>query len=150
MWGTTQLKAIEFGNVTHEILAFVKTAHDIPLALMKAVENGLIVLSQKPEMEQTLREVIAHPELEMFFAEGNTIFNEQTILRQGRETIKPDRVVVNASGQAFLLDYKTGKHLDKYEKQLSNYQFALEEMGLQVAKKTLVYIGEDINVINLP
>jgi ATP-dependent exoDNAse (exonuclease V) beta subunit len=150
MWGTTQLKAIEFGNVTHEILAFVKTAHDIPLALMKAVENGLIVLSQKPEMEQTLREVIAHPELEMFFAEGNTIFNEQTILRQGRETIKPDRVVVNASAQAFLLDYKTGKHLDKYEKQLSNYQFALEEMGLQVAKKTLVYIGEDINVINLP
>ena len=32
MWGTDQLKAIEFGNVMHEILSFVHTADDIDLA----------------------------------------------------------------------------------------------------------------------
>jgi hypothetical protein len=41
MWGSTQQKAIEFGNVTHEVLS-VKTRHDIDTALTKAIENGLI------------------------------------------------------------------------------------------------------------
>ena len=40
-------------------------------------------------------------------------------------------------------------HQRKYEAQLGSYQTALEEMGLEVLKKTLVYIGETINVIHL-
>ena len=148
MWGSTQLQAIEFGNVTHEILSYIKTENDIPIAIMKAIENGLIIHSQKDEVEKTLRDVIFHPDLNIFFAEGNTIFNEQSIIAPQTANIKPDRVAVR-DGKAYLLDYKTGVHLDKYAKQLQGYQNALQAMGLQVAKKTLVYIGEDIEVINL-
>ena len=128
MWGTKQLKAIEFGNVMHEILSFVKTAHDIPLAIMKAIENGLIVHSQSEDVEAILKEVISHPQLADFFAEGMAIFGEQSIIANGLATIKPDRVAVK-DGKAWLLDYKTGTHLPKYEKQLSDYQKALEAMG---------------------
>lgn len=148
MWGTTRLKAIEFGNVMHEILSFVKTEHDIPVALVKAVEDGLIVRSQQEEVEKTLRAVIFHPELNIFFAEDNIIYNEQSIIRHDVQTIKPDRVAVKGN-TALLLDYKTGTHQAKYEVQLASYQLALEEMGLKVIKKTLVYIGETINVVNL-
>jgi ATP-dependent exoDNAse (exonuclease V) beta subunit len=148
MWGTTRLKAIEFGNVMHEILSFVKTEHDIPVALVRAVEDGLIVRSQQEEVEKTLRAIIFHPELNIFFAEDNLIYNEQSIIRHEVQTIKPDRVAVK-DGNALLLDYKTGTHQAKYEAQLASYQLALEEMGLKVIKKTLVYIGEDINVVNL-
>jgi len=148
MWGSTQLQAIEFGNVTHEILSFIKTENDIPIAIMKAIENGLIVHSQKDEVEKTLKAVIFHPDLNIFFAEGNTIFNEQSIIAPQTANIKPDRVAVR-DGKAYLLDYKTGAHMDKYARQLQGYQNALQAMGLQVAKKTLVYIGEDIEVINL-
>lgn len=148
MWGTTRLKAIEFGNVMHEILSFVKTEHDIPVALVRAVEDGLIVRSQQEEVEKTLRAIIFHPELNVFFAEDNLIYNEHSIIRHEVQTIKPDRVAVKG-GNALLLDYKTGTHQAKYEAQLASYQLALEEMGLNVIKKTLVYIGEDINVVNL-
>jgi hypothetical protein len=47
------------------------------------------------------------------------------------------------------LDYKTGTHNQKYQLQLENYQNAIEKMGLKVIKKALVYIGKEINVVNL-
>jgi ATP-dependent exoDNAse (exonuclease V) beta subunit len=148
MWGTNRLKAIEFGNILHEILSFIKTAHDIPLAIVRAVEDGLIIRSQQAEVEKTLRDIIFHPELAIFFAEDNIVYNEQSIIRHEVQTIKPDRVAIKGN-TALLLDYKTGAHQQKYAAQLTSYQAALEEMGLQVIKKTLVYIGDDINVVNL-
>jgi ATP-dependent exoDNAse (exonuclease V) beta subunit len=148
MWGTARLKAIEFGNVMHEILSFVKTGNDIPLAIIKAIEEGLIVRSQQEEVEKTLRDVIYHPDLSVFFDEGNTIFNEQSIIRHDVQTIKPDRVAIKGN-TALLLDYKTGVHLPKYETKLKAYESALKEMGLSVIKKTLVYIGDTINIVNL-
>lgn len=149
MWGTARLEAIEFGNVLHEILAYITTADDIPIAIITAVENGLIVHSQEAQVEQMLRDVILHPELKDFFAEGITVFNEQSIIAHSMPTIKPDRVAVKG-GKAWLLDYKTGVHKTSYEAQLRSYQGALAQMGLTVVKKTLVYIGESINVVHLP
>lgn len=149
MWGSKQLKAIEFGNVMHEILSFVKTGNDIQLAVIKAVEAGLITKLQKEEVEESLKRIILHPELHEFFAEGSVVYNEQNIIRKDIVTIKPDRVSVR-KGKAYLLDYKTGAHLPKYEKQLAEYQKALEEMGFEVAKKSLVYISDSINVVHLP
>jgi ATP-dependent exoDNAse (exonuclease V) beta subunit len=147
MWGTNRLKAIEYGNIMHEILSYIKSESDIPLAVMKAVENGLILRSQQDEVTQTLKEVIFHPGLNEFFSEGTTVFNEQSIIRKNIQTIKPDRVTLKGN-KAYLLDYKTGTHLAKYERQLAGYQKALEEMGFEVAKKTLVYIGEEISVVD--
>jgi len=148
MWGTKQLMAIEFGNVMHEILSFVTTAHDIPIAIMKAIENGLIVRSQSDDVEVMLKEVVCHPDLADFFADGMVIFGEQSIIAYGMPTIKPDRVAVKDS-KAWLLDYKTGTHLPKYERQLTDYQKALEAMGLSVVKKSLVYIGDGVTIMEI-
>lgn len=149
MWGTHQLEAIEFGNVMHEILSFVKNGNDIALAVIKAIESGLITKLQKDEVELNLNKVVFHPELREFFMEGSVVYNEQSIIRKDVQTIKPDRVSV-IGNKAYLLDYKTGAHLPKYENQLNEYQKALEEMGLTVAKKALVYISDIINVVHLP
>jgi hypothetical protein len=47
MWGTHQQESIEYGNLVHEILSFVKTKEDVDLAVDKAVESGLINFGQK-------------------------------------------------------------------------------------------------------
>ena len=148
MWGTTQEKAIEFGNILHEILSFIKTKNDIPLALIKAQETGLIVRMQKETVEQTLHTIVDHEELGLFFEEADAVYNEQSIIKKDSRTIKPDRVVIRGK-TAYLLDYKTGAHQAKYARQLEEYELALQEMGYEVAKKTLVYIGETLNVIHL-
>ncbi|WP_369752947.1 UvrD-helicase domain-containing protein [Flavobacterium sp. WC2409] len=149
MWGTHQQESIEYGNVVHEILSFVKTKGDVVLAVEKAIENGLINFGQKELVYQTIQDIVNHRELEFFFAEGNVILNEQTIIQKEGSTIKPDRMVVNNNNEVYLLDYKTGGHNAKYQKQLENYQYAIELMGYKVVKKSLIYIGKEIDVVNL-
>ena len=149
MWGTKQQKAIEFGNLIHEILAFIKTKNDIDLAVIKALENGLITQTQKHEVLSTLNQIVNHLHLTDFYSETNKIYNEKTIIRKHETLIKPDRMEINAKNEVFLLDYKTGLHKQEHAKQLNNYQNAIETMGLTVVKKSIVYIGEAIEIVNL-
>jgi ATP-dependent exoDNAse (exonuclease V) beta subunit len=149
MWGTYQQEAIEYGNVIHEILSFVKTKSDVDLAITKAVERGLITVNQKDVVYKTIHEIVNHSELSNYFSEGNEVLNEQTIIQKQGKTIKPDRMVLAKNKEVFLLDYKTGSHNGKYQLQLETYQKAIELMGFKVMQKSLVYIGTTINVVNL-
>ena len=149
MWGTQQQQAIEYGNVIHEILSFVKTAADIDLAIIKSIESGLITYNQKEAVYKTIQEIVNHQELSIHFAPGNKVLNEKTIIQPKGKTVKPDRMVLTKDDEVFLLDYKTGSHHPKYQLQLENYQSAIEVMGYKVTKKALIYIGEQINVVNL-
>ncbi|MFV5687573.1 UvrD-helicase domain-containing protein [Flavobacterium sp. ZT3R25] len=149
MWGTLQQEAIEYGNVIHEILSFVRTKNDIDLAVIKSIENGLITLNQKELVYKTIQEIVNHLDLSTYFAEGNEILNEQTIIQKEGKTVKPDRMVLTKNKEVLLLDYKTGTHNVKYQQQLENYQDAIEKMGYKVVKKALVYIGKEIDVVNL-
>ena len=149
MWGSNRLKSIEYGIVLHEILSYIKTKTDIDLAIIKAIENGLIIPSQKAEVEKTILEIVNHSELLDFYAENNKVFNEKTIIQKNGTIVKPDRIVINSKNEVFLLDYKTGLHQSKYQQQLDDYKNAIEKMGFKVIKKSIIYIGEEINVVNL-
>ncbi len=149
MWGTHQQEAISYGNIVHEILAFVKDKSDIELAVTKSLENGLITYDQVDQVLQTLGEIVNHPELSVCFAGNHTVLNEQTIVQKQGRILKPDRVVFLENKEAFLLDYKTGAVNAKYQQQIQEYQDAIEDLGYKVLKKALVYIGSEIEVVNL-
>lgn len=149
MWDTKQQKAIEYGNLLHEILSGVKTKNDIELAVTKALEMGLIEKSQEENFIQNSTKIVFHPELIDFFAPENKVLNEKTIIQKSEGLSKPDRIVIRPNNQAMLLDYKTGEPLTKHQHQIENYARAIEEMGYQVTKKVLVYIGEEIKIIHL-
>ena len=149
MWNTKQQKAIEYGNILHEILSLIKTKEDIDLALIKAIENGLIVFSQRDEVLKTIQGIINHQDLAFFFSSEHKILNEKTIIQKEGNIVKPDRMVLAKNQEIYLLDYKTGSHHAKYSTQLENYQSAIEKMGYTVTKKALVYIGETLEVVNL-
>lgn len=149
MWNTKQQKAIEYGNIIHEILAFVKTKNDIDLAITKAIENGLIITSQKEAVLATITEIVNHTELTDYFSEAHKVMNEQTIIQKQGTIVKPDRMSISKDKKVFLLDYKTGQHLPKHKIQLENYQKTIEDMGFKVEKKALIYIGETIEVLHL-
>jgi ATP-dependent exoDNAse (exonuclease V) beta subunit len=149
MWGTLKQDAITYGNVIHEILSFVQTKSDIDLAIQKALETGLIASTQKEVVEKTIRAIVGHQDLEVFFDENNTVFNEQTIIQKQGQLVKPDRMVLKNNADMYLLDYKTGKYLPKHQQQLQSYQEAIEQMGYKVVKKSLIYIGNEIEIVNL-
>ena len=149
MWNTKQQKAIEYGNIIHEILSFVNTKNDMDLAISKAIESGLIVSSQKEAVLKTISEIVDHDDLLDFFSESNKVLNEQTIIQKEGNVVKPDRMVISKHKEVLLLDYKTGLHLPKHQLQIENYEKIIQDMGFIVAKKALIYIGETIEVIPL-
>lgn len=148
MWNTVQQKAIEYGNLIHEIMAFISSNKDVDLAVEKAIENGIIVFDQANEIKETVNKICFNENLIDFFDGIGKVYNETTILKKGFGNIKPDRVVVKDK-KAFLLDYKTGEFNEKHKRQILEYANALEEMQLEVAKKALVYIGEKIEIVLL-
>ena len=149
MWGTYQQEAIEYGNVIHEILSFVKTKEDVTLAVTKAIESGLITVAQEKGVAETIHKIVSHVDLQCYFERSEAILNEQTIIQKEGKVLKPDRIVVKSNKEVLLLDYKTGLHQEKYQLQLESYQAAIEKMGFRVTKKVLIYIGEQINIVNL-
>jgi len=149
MWGTHQQEAISYGNIIHEILAFVKDKSDVDLAVTKAIENGLITYDQTEKVLSTLKEIVNHDELLVCFDGKNKILNEQTIVQKEGKILKPDRIVLTANKEAYLLDYKTGVSNAKYTRQIQEYQDAIEDLGYKVLKRALVYIGSEIDVVNL-
>ncbi len=149
MWDTKQQKAIEYGNLLHEILSTVKTKNDVELAITKALENGLIDKSQEEIITESTTKIVFHPELVDFFADEGKVLNEKTIIQKKEGLSKPDRIVLKRNKEALLLDYKTGEPLLKHKEQVENYALSIEEMGFKVTKKVLVYIGEEIKIIHL-
>lgn len=149
MWGTHQQEAISYGNIIHEILAFVKDKSDVDLAITKAIENGLITFDQVEKVKKTLDEIVNHIELNICFDGTNTILNEQTIVQKEGKILKPDRIILTKNKEAYLLDYKTGAINSKHTQQIQEYQDAIEDLGYKVLKRALVYIGTEIDVVNL-
>lgn len=149
MWGTHQQEAIAYGNIVHEILAFVKDRSDVDLAITKALENGLITIDQIDLVMKSVLGIVNHDELSICFDGNHTVLNEQTIVQKQGRILKPDRVVLTKDKEAYLLDYKTGAINSKYAQQIQDYQDAIEDLGYKVLKKALVYIGTEIDVVNL-
>ena len=119
------------------------------MAITKAIENGLIILSQKEEVFATISQIVNHQDLEDYFSPKHKVMNEQTIIQKQGNIVKPDRMSISKEKKVFLLDYKTGQHLPKHKTQLENYQKSIEDMGFEVKKKALIYIGEEIEVLHL-
>lgn len=148
-WGTYQKEALEYGNLIHEILSKVIRKTDVADAVAVAFESGLINIIQKEIVFKTISEIVHHADLEPYFSEENVVYNEQLILQKSTKMMIPDRIVMKPNNEVLLLDYKTGKYEEKHKFQLENYKDVLEKMNLKVISKVLVYIGEEIKLIQL-
>lgn len=149
MWDTKQQKSIEKGNLLHEVLSLIQSDTDIHNALEFSIDKGFVTFEKKEEIRNIIESIILHPDLKDFYNSNYKILNERAIIRKGKPLIKPDKTVLKPNNEAMILDYKTGDKNPKHKDQIENYAQALEEMNLNVTQKTLVYIGENIEVVNL-
>ena len=132
----------------HKVLSFIKTKFDIDLAIARALEEGLITKNQESVVRNYLEDIVSNENLNEFFEGSYQVFNERSIIKSGVKAMIPDRVVIN-NKEAYLLDYKTGIHNQKYVNQITDYEQVLQEMGFVVKKKSLLYIGVQLEIVNL-
>lgn len=148
MWDSHNQKAIEYGNLVHKLMSFVTDYKDVDSAVNEGLEKGMIQEEAKGNFKDIIQKIVSHPELEIFFRADNIVFNERVIIGPYQRNTIPDRVVIRGK-QAYILDYKTGKEDEKYKEQVQSYGKSLVEMGYEVVKMTLLYTGENLNIIHL-
>jgi len=148
LWDTEQQNAIEKGNLIHDIMAHIKTKYDIDFVINDFISSGVINKEQASVLKITILQIVEHPKLKNYFNEIHTIYNERDIITKSGNVLRPDRLVINDKNQAVIIDYKTGLHNPKYQHQLQDYQDVLEEMNIAVLDKVLIYINQEIKILN--
>lgn len=145
LWDTEREEALSRGNLIHYILGLVETDEDIAAAFENVLRNGDISEDEVDSLQETVRQVMEHPELAAYYKEGNIVKNEKDIITEIGQVLRPDRIVIQES-RATLIDYKTGKSDPKYTAQLYNYADALQDMGFEVENRIIVYINDQVTI----
>ncbi|MCX6282142.1 MAG: UvrD-helicase domain-containing protein [Bacteroidetes bacterium] len=134
-----------FGNVLHTILAGITKDNEASVIITAMIENGLLDRAREDEVRNKIRKIIADPALAFIFNEKDDLRLEAEILTRGGHTVRPDRVILKGS-RAVIVDYKTGRPMEKYRNQLSDYARNLEDMGYKEVKKYLLYLEPEIKL----
>lgn len=145
LWDTEREEARSRGNLVHYILGRIETKKDIAAAFEHVLRNGDIIEKEIYELQETLRRVMDHPELALYYKEGNRVTNERVIITGERHILRPDRIVFQKN-RATLIDYKTGGPNPEYKAQLYSYSDALTDMGYEVTDRIIVYIDDTVKV----
>ena len=148
LWDTEQKEAIEKGNLVHLILSKITYATDLDLAFQELELDGVLNKEQVTELKPLVVEIVSNSELKCYFNNGLQIFNERPILQKGGGMLIPDRIVIE-NNRASIIDYKTGVYDVKHEQQVSKYADALLEMNYEIDKMLLVYLGEEIKIVEV-
>lgn len=143
LWDTDREAAISKGNFLHHILGMIETEDDVEKAFKYLIQNGDIAHDEIESAKNSVRQVVNHPDLGVYFRSGVKVRNEKDIITENGRLMRPDRI--NFKGNMVsLIDYKTGKSNPKYKEQLYTYTDALESMGYTVENRMIVYINDEV------
>ncbi|PQJ80448.1 UvrD-helicase domain-containing protein [Polaribacter porphyrae] len=149
LWNTEQGKAIDYGNLLHEIFEKIITKNDADKVINQFYNQGLLNDEQLPFILKLVKDVVNHPDLRTYFSEKVTVFNEREIVAIDNQTSIPDRLVFTDADTVSIIDYKTGSQLQKHYQQLSKYESVLKFMNFEVDKKLLIYINDKVEVVEV-
>ncbi len=148
-WDINQeVSAISLGKVVHRALAFIDTEDQLDHALNRLLQEGTLDLEKVPEMKTILNSVIQHAQLNYLFKPGNQIFCERELLLPDGNVLIPDRVT-EINGAITLIDYKTGMKQEEHKDQVLNYLKHLKSFNYTDYKAYLVYIGQEIEIVEV-
>ena len=135
------------GLLIHDILAKINHKDDMEKVLDSFFRLGTITEKEKEIITKRISPVLNDEKYAPYFS-GNEkeIINEREILitlEDGEQKFyRPDRVIKTNEGY-IIVDFKTGEEeREKHQKQVSDYQNALEKTGKKVIETKLIYFDE--------
>ncbi|WP_223032424.1 UvrD-helicase domain-containing protein [Hanstruepera marina] len=146
LWDTAQGKAIEKGNLVHQIMSFIKTSDDVNLAISKFKDDKTYNISQITLLEPLVKSIVNHSKLAGYFTADYNVYNELDIISKSGKILRPDRLNINDKNEVVIIDYKSGQSDNKHISQLDDYKAVLTKMKYKVIKQILVYINDGIEV----
>ena len=149
LWNTAQDEAINFGNLFHEIFARIITKNDIDIIITQYNQQGILDDEQTRFIQKSINSVVNHPLLVKYYSEDVIVYNEREIVDIDNLVIIPDRLVFIDEKEVVIIDYKTGNPSSEHHQQLLKYERVLKSMDFKVDKKLLIYINQEIDVVEV-
>lgn len=123
---------LSIGKIKHEMMSEVVVADDVKRVAKKYEKLGVITPEEADDfVNEVLSQIDSNPQIAEWFALGNKVLNESSVLNythEGKVSYRPDRVVVNGD-KVTVVDYKFGAESSKYIKQVESYISLLKRMG---------------------
>ncbi|WP_298878478.1 UvrD-helicase domain-containing protein [uncultured Polaribacter sp.] len=149
LWNTGQSDAIDFGNLLHEIFAKIKTRKDVSFVIDQYAQKGILNNEQVISINEAILKIVNHKELAHYYSNNIIVFNEREIVDVDNQIIIPDRLVFSTKNNVVIIDYKTGSPSKEHHQQLLKYERVLKSMSFNVEKKILIYVNNDINIVEV-
>jgi len=92
--------------------------------------------------------VVNHPQLRECYSGTWLVKNETEVVLQNGGLVRPDRVVVK-NREVTIIDYKTGERDKEHLQQVESYKQAFLQLGFDKVKGLLVYLGDEIEVVEV-
>ena len=133
------------GNIFHAIMSKIKSVKQVETTLDNFFQTGQINQAERTLFKKNILKIFNDPKIGKFFNDKLISFNEREILCKNCNNIIPDRITFLDKNSVVLIDYKTGKERASHVKQMLNYESILNNMGLKVVDKILIYISNKIS-----
>lgn len=123
------------GNILHSLFAQIRTADDIPAALLRLEMEGLLYGQDitAEALRQHIEAALTNKQIAEWFSGRWQIYNECAILSYDKESGKyleqrPDRVMTDGE-RTIVVDFKLHSFKESYITQVRQYMALLKKMG---------------------
>lgn len=130
-----------FGQQLHLVLEHSENSEGINAIIEQFIAEGLIEAEFEEEIRQKAPEVVKFLESQEFAKNAEEVLNEQDIITKDKRAIRPDKIYVEGN-KATVVDFKTGKEVDRDIHQVNNYCVNLYDMGYNIVEGYLLYTDE--------
>lgn len=131
------------GVVLHDIMSRTIVAGDLDRAVMESFRNGSIDRKEMDEIRALLAESVASGTGRGWFPEDRSkVVTETTVIDSDGGIYRPDRVVL-VGEKVIVVDYKFGKHENRYLGQVRKYAGLYRRMGYSDVEAFLWYVETD-------
>ncbi|MDD3430994.1 MAG: UvrD-helicase domain-containing protein [Bacteroidales bacterium] len=136
---------IDRGKLLHKLFSRIKKKTDAPVAVRSLVAEGLIGEEEQNELLRYTQAALEHPQAKEWYSGNYRLYNECIILYEDAQhklrEKRPDRVI-RQQDRMIVIDFKFGKAMSKYRKQVAQYMQLLHQMGHKKVEGYLWYVDD--------
>jgi ATP-dependent exoDNAse (exonuclease V) beta subunit len=137
-------RSFAYGNSLHYILSKIKYADEVQRSVDECLAEGVLEKGDYQQVLTMIRTLVTQSRFSWLFEPSWKINNEAELIDQNGVVSRPDRVMLKGN-TAIVVDYKTGKRSARHKDQVKKYKDLLTEMGWQVSKALVLYLGKDVS-----
>ena len=99
------------------------------------------------EISGLVSKILTDPASAWLFDHEWEVRNEAEVITAQGEIFRPDRLMFKGR-EMVIVDFKTGKESNRHFNQVNQYSGLMKDMGYEVRKALIVYLGKDLQVVD--